>query len=72
MTTGITCANSERGCRGIATPEHPECSCCTRERKLATLRESGSFAAHMLAWLIENAPHHDLGLGMEPDREAGG
>jgi hypothetical protein len=72
VTTGITCANAGTGCRGIATPEHPECSRCTRERKLAAMRESGSFTANVFAWLIEHTPHHDLGLSVETDREAGG
>lgn len=66
MTTGITCANAERGCRGIATPEHPECSRCTRERKLATMRETRPGTAHVLGWLIERTAHHDTEL------EAGG
>lgn len=62
MTTGVTCTNAERGCRGIATPQHPECSRCQRERKLAAMRESSSIGARTLACLIEHMPHHDLEL----------
>jgi hypothetical protein len=66
VTTGIVCINSPDGCQGIATPQHPECSGCQRERKLAALRETPSITAHLLAWIIDHTPRHDLEL------EAGG
>jgi hypothetical protein len=74
VTTGITCANAERGCQGIATPEHPECFRCTRERKLTAMRQSGSVSAQLRGWLIEHISHRDLEVmtgNHEPEREAG-
>lgn len=70
MTTGTLCANAHSGCRGLANPAQPECTQCQRQRKIASLRESPTLGTHLLAWLIQHAPHRDLEL--DADREAGG
>lgn len=61
MAAGIVCA-AKPGCQGLATPEHPICSCCQRERRLDVMRQSPSAVTHTLARVLSLIPHHDPGL----------
>ena len=65
MTTGIRC-KAKSTCRGLATPNHPVCPRCLREKRLESMRQSPSAATRALGLVLSLVPHHDFEL------EAGG
>jgi hypothetical protein len=64
MATGVLCTATP-SCRSLATPEHPACSRCQRERRLAAMRESPSAIVRVLARVLPLLPHRDLELDLK-------